>query len=149
MRRIVLPAVLSAAMLIPAAATADPQLSYNCYSPPQSTTPINCYDWKTSPVLLSWSYDPGTAQPVSSDTCRPQSITSKGRMAKGLKEKAWPLLEAGKIKPIIYKTFPLTEAAAAHAELERADHVGKVMLASLAAVVWQPWIAMYFVTGKF
>jgi hypothetical protein len=76
MRRIVLPAVLSAAMLMPAAATADPQLSYSCYSPPQSTTPINCYDWKTSPVLLSWSYDPGTAQPVSSDTCRPQTITT-------------------------------------------------------------------------
>jgi NADPH2:quinone reductase len=46
-----------------------------------------------------------------------------------LKDKAWPLLEAGKIKPIIYKTFPLKEAAAAHAELERADHVGKIMLA--------------------
>jgi NADPH2:quinone reductase len=49
-------------------------------------------------------------------------------MAKGLAENAWPLLEAGTIRPIIYKTFPLREAAAAHAELERADHVGKVML---------------------
>ena len=66
---------------------------------------------------------------LTGSTLRPQSIASKGRMAQGLKEKAWPLLEAGKIKPIIYKTFPLKEAAAAHAELERADHVGKVMLA--------------------
>jgi NADPH:quinone reductase len=66
---------------------------------------------------------------LTGSTLRPQSIESKGRMARGLKEKAWPLLEAGKIKPIIYKTFPLAEAAAAHAELERADHVGKVMLA--------------------
>jgi NADPH2:quinone reductase len=65
---------------------------------------------------------------LTGSTLRPQSIASKGRMAQGLKEKAWPLLEAGKIKPIIYKTFPLREAAAAHAELERADHVGKVML---------------------
>lgn len=65
---------------------------------------------------------------ITGSTLRPQSIASKGRMAKGLKEKAWPLLESGKIKPIIYKTFPLRDAAGAHAELERADHVGKVML---------------------
>ena len=65
---------------------------------------------------------------ITGSTLRPQSIASKGRMAKGLKEKAWPLLESGKIRPIIYKTFPLADAAGAHAELERADHVGKVML---------------------
>jgi NADPH2:quinone reductase len=65
---------------------------------------------------------------LTGSTLRPQSIESKGRMARGLKEKVWPLLEAGKIKPIIYKTFPFTDAAGAHAELERADHVGKVMM---------------------
>lgn len=65
---------------------------------------------------------------LTGSTLRPQSIENKGRMARGLKEKVWPLLESGKIKPIIYKTFPLRQAAAAHAELERADHVGKVML---------------------
>ena len=65
---------------------------------------------------------------LTGSTLRPQSVENKGRMAKGLKDKVWPLLEAGRIKPIIYKTFPLREAAAAHAELERADHVGKVML---------------------
>jgi NADPH2:quinone reductase len=65
---------------------------------------------------------------LTGSTLRPQSIENKGRMAGGLKEKVWPLLETGKVKPIIYKTFPLREAAAAHAELERADHVGKVML---------------------
>ena len=59
---------------------------------------------------------------------RPQSVASKARMARGLAETVWPLLDAGTIRPIIYKTFPLSEAAAAHAELERADHVGKVML---------------------
>ena len=37
-------------------------------------------------------------------------------------------VEAGKIKPILFKTFPLRDAAGAHAELERADHVGKVMM---------------------
>jgi NADPH:quinone reductase len=65
---------------------------------------------------------------LTGSTLRPQSVENKGRMARGLKEKVWPLLENGKVKPIIYKTFPLREAAAAHAELERADHVGKVML---------------------
>lgn len=65
---------------------------------------------------------------LTGSTLRPQSIASKARMAKGLKEKVWPLLEAGTIRPIIYKTFPLKDAAGAHAELERADHVGKVML---------------------
>jgi len=65
---------------------------------------------------------------LTGSTLRPQSVESKGRMARGLKEKVWPLLEAGSIKPIIYKTFPLRDAAGAHAELERADHVGKVMM---------------------
>jgi NADPH:quinone reductase len=65
---------------------------------------------------------------LTGSTLRPQSIANKGRMAQGLKDKVWPLLEAGAIRPIIYKTFPLKDAAGAHAELERADHVGKVMM---------------------
>ena len=65
---------------------------------------------------------------ITGSTLRPQSVANKGRMAQGLKDKVWPLLETGKVKPIIYKTFPLKDAAGAHAELERADHVGKVMM---------------------
>lgn len=65
---------------------------------------------------------------LTGSTLRPQSIANKGRMAQGLKEKVWPLLEAGTIRPIIFKTFALEDAASAHAELERADHVGKVMM---------------------
>jgi NADPH2:quinone reductase len=65
---------------------------------------------------------------LTGSTLRPQSIENKGRMARGLEDKVWPLLAAGTVKPIIYKTFPLKEASRAHAELERADHVGKVML---------------------
>ena len=65
---------------------------------------------------------------VTGSTLRPQSVENKGRMARGLQAKVWPLLESGRIRPILYKTFPLKEAAAAHAELERANHVGKVML---------------------
>ena len=65
---------------------------------------------------------------LTGSTLRPQSIANKGRMAQGLKEKVWPLLAAGTVRPIIHKTFPLKDAASAHAELERADHVGKVMM---------------------
>jgi NADPH2:quinone reductase len=65
---------------------------------------------------------------LTGSTLRPQSIASKGRMAEGLRDKVWPLLAAGTIRPIIHKTFPLEDAAGAHAELERADHVGKVMM---------------------
>jgi NADPH:quinone reductase len=65
---------------------------------------------------------------LTGSTLRPQSLENKGRMARGLKGKVWPLLEASKVKPIIYKSFPLKDAAGAHAELERADHFGKIML---------------------
>lgn len=65
---------------------------------------------------------------LTGSTLRPQGIANKGRMAEGLRDKVWPLLAAGTIRPIIYKTFPLEDAAGAHAELERADHVGKVMM---------------------
>jgi len=65
---------------------------------------------------------------LTGSTLRPQSIANKARMAQGLKDKVWPLLESGAIRPIIFKTFPLKDAASAHDELERADHVGKVMM---------------------
>ena len=65
---------------------------------------------------------------ITGSTMRPQSVANKGRMAAGLRQKVWPLLEKGVIRPVIFKTFPLANAAAAHAELERADHVGKIML---------------------
>src|SRR5262245_47128025 len=65
---------------------------------------------------------------LTGSTLWPQSLANKGRMARGLREKVWPLLETGKVAPIIHKTFPLEDAAGAHAELERSDHIGKVML---------------------
>lgn len=65
---------------------------------------------------------------LTGSTLRPQSVESKGRMARGLKAKVWPLLEAGKVKPIIYKTFPLKEAASAHALMESSAHIGKIVL---------------------
>ncbi len=61
-------------------------------------------------------------------TMRPQSVDAKARIAEGLKDEVWPLIEAGKVKPVIHSTFPLVEAAAAHALMETSDHIGKIVL---------------------
>jgi NADPH:quinone reductase len=65
---------------------------------------------------------------ITGSTLRPQSVEAKAAMASSLKEKIWPLLEAGTVKPVLFKTFPLHQADAAHAELEAGKHIGKVML---------------------
>jgi len=59
---------------------------------------------------------------------RPRSVAEKGAMAASLHQKVWPLLEAGKVKPVIHRTFPLAEAGEAHRQLETSSHVGKIML---------------------
>lgn len=61
-------------------------------------------------------------------TLRPRSVAEKAEIAKGIEEKVWPLVEAGKIKPLIDSTFPLKEAAAAHARMESSQHIGKIVL---------------------
>ncbi|HEX7008098.1 MAG TPA: NAD(P)H-quinone oxidoreductase [Alphaproteobacteria bacterium] len=68
-------------------------------------------------------------QTVTGSTLRPRSVAEKGAIAASLRAKVWPLIEAGKVGPIIQKTFPLAEAARAHAALEAGDHIGKFMLA--------------------
>jgi NADPH2:quinone reductase len=59
---------------------------------------------------------------------RPRSIADKGRMARALEEKVWPLIAAGRVKPVIDSTFPLAQAAAAHARMESSVHIGKIVL---------------------
>jgi NADPH2:quinone reductase len=59
---------------------------------------------------------------------RPRGVAEKGEIARALEEKVWPLFEAGTIRPIIDRTFPLADAAGAHAYLEASGHVGKVIL---------------------
>jgi putative PIG3 family NAD(P)H quinone oxidoreductase len=61
-------------------------------------------------------------------TMRPQPISAKARIARALELKVWPLLGAGSCRPVIHATFPLLEAAAAHAMLEEGAHVGKIVL---------------------
>ncbi len=59
---------------------------------------------------------------------RPRSVADKGKMARALEEKVWPLLNAGKVRPVIDSTFPLYEAAKAHARMESSQHIGKIVL---------------------
>ena len=61
-------------------------------------------------------------------TLRPRSIAEKAEIARELETKVWPLLALGKCKPLIYATFPLAEAAKAHALMESSVHVGKIVL---------------------
>ncbi|WP_308925407.1 NAD(P)H-quinone oxidoreductase [Janthinobacterium sp. J1-1] len=65
---------------------------------------------------------------VTGSTLRPRSVAFKAAIARHLRETVWPLIEAGKIKPVIYKTFPLDKAGEAHALMEASTHIGKIML---------------------
>jgi NADPH2:quinone reductase len=65
---------------------------------------------------------------ITGSTLRPRSVEFKAAIARKLRERVWPLIEDGMIKPVIYRTFPMHEAAQAHALMETSAHVGKVML---------------------
>jgi NADPH2:quinone reductase len=65
---------------------------------------------------------------ITGSTLRPRSVEFKGYLARNLREKIWPLIEAGKIRPEIYKTFPLEQAAEAHRLMESSQHIGKLVL---------------------
>ncbi|KDO23790.1 hypothetical protein SPRG_11220 [Saprolegnia parasitica CBS 223.65] len=65
---------------------------------------------------------------VTGSGLRSRNVAFKAQIAKELLATVWPLLESRQIKPIIYKTFPLSEATAAHQLMESSDHVGKIML---------------------
>src|SRR4029077_13509107 len=65
---------------------------------------------------------------LTGSTLRPRPVEFKGYVAKNLREKIWPLVEAGKIKPEIFKTFPLAQATEAHKLMESSQHIGKIVL---------------------
>ncbi|GEP08792.1 NAD(P)H-quinone oxidoreductase [Methylobacterium gnaphalii] len=65
---------------------------------------------------------------ITGATLRAQPKENKAAIADELREKVWPLIEAGKIKPIVHETFPLEDAAKAHALMESSAHLGKIML---------------------
>jgi putative PIG3 family NAD(P)H quinone oxidoreductase len=65
---------------------------------------------------------------VTGSTLRPRSPAEKGEIAAALQKEVWPLLEKGSVKPVVYRTFPLEDAAAAHRLMESSEHVGKIVL---------------------
>lgn len=65
---------------------------------------------------------------VTGSTLRPRPVAFKAAIVAKLIAHVWPLLESGKIKPVIYKTFPFEQAAAAHTLMESSLHVGKIVL---------------------
>ena len=65
---------------------------------------------------------------VTGSTMRPRTVADKGQIASELKERVWPLLEAGRVKTIVDRVFPLGEVVEAHRYLEAGQHVGKVIL---------------------
>ncbi len=65
---------------------------------------------------------------ITGSTLRPRPVAFKAAIAAKLREHVWPLIESGKIKPVVYQTFPLEQAAQAHALMETSTHIGKIML---------------------
>jgi NADPH2:quinone reductase len=61
-------------------------------------------------------------------TLRARSVAEKAEIARALERNVWPLFGAEQLKPIIFRTFPLREAAAAHALMESSEHIGKIVL---------------------
>ncbi|MBU0800935.1 MAG: NAD(P)H-quinone oxidoreductase [Alphaproteobacteria bacterium] len=65
---------------------------------------------------------------VTGSTLRPRTVAEKTELAAGIKTHIWPLVQSGAIRPLLFKTFPLAQAAQAHEALEKGDHIGKIVL---------------------
>jgi len=65
---------------------------------------------------------------ITGSTLRPQSVAAKARIASELRTQVWPLLNTGRIAPVMDSEFPLEDAAKAHARMESSEHVGKIVL---------------------
>jgi NADPH2:quinone reductase len=65
---------------------------------------------------------------ITGSTLRPRPVAFKAAIAQALRRNVWPLIESGRIKPVIHSTFAAAEAAKAHALMESNQHVGKIVL---------------------
>jgi len=65
---------------------------------------------------------------LTGSTLRPRTLEYKGYVAKNLRSRIWPLIEAGRIKPVIFRTFALADACDAHRLMESSQHIGKIVL---------------------
>jgi len=66
---------------------------------------------------------------ITGSTLRPQSDLAKAQIAQKLRDQVWPLIEAGKVAPVMDSTFELANAADAHTRMEGSGHIGKIVLA--------------------
>jgi NADPH:quinone reductase len=81
-----------------------------------------------SKVTLDLAHLMVRRQTITGSTLRPRPVADKAAIARNLRDKIWPLIEAGKVRPVIDRTFPLAEAAAAHRLMESSTHIGKILL---------------------
>jgi NADPH:quinone reductase len=65
---------------------------------------------------------------LTGSTLRSRPLAQKAAIAAAVRHHVWPLLAAGRVRPVIHATFPLAEAAAAHRLMETSTHIGKIML---------------------
>jgi NADPH:quinone reductase len=65
---------------------------------------------------------------LTGSTLRPRTVAQKAAVAEGVRKNVWPLLAAGRVRPIIHASFPLAEASEAHRLMESSSHIGKIML---------------------
>lgn len=65
---------------------------------------------------------------ITGSTLRAMPVPFKGAIAERLREKVWPLVEAGRVRPVMHSTFPLADAAGAHRLMESSEHIGKIVL---------------------
>ena len=65
---------------------------------------------------------------LTGSTLRARTIAKKAEVADALREKVWPLLDAGRVKPVVHATFPLADARQAQEMMESSSHLGKILL---------------------
>jgi NADPH2:quinone reductase len=65
---------------------------------------------------------------LTGSTLRSRTVDQKAAVATAVRENVWPLIESGKVRPVIFKTFPLAEASEAHRLMESSNHIGKIVL---------------------
>jgi NADPH:quinone reductase len=83
---------------------------------------------KTSKVELDLMQVMRRRLTITGSTLRPRSPEEKGQIARALEQKVWPLIEDGRVKPIVHARFPLERTADAHAMMEAGEHIGKILL---------------------
>jgi NADPH:quinone reductase len=81
-----------------------------------------------SKVTVDWRHIMMRRLTVTGSTLRASPVQRKAEIARSVREKVWPLFEAKKIKPVIFRVFPMAEAAEAHRLMESSAHIGKIML---------------------